>query len=410
MDMRFDTVASVMTHHARFVVAAFGALGVLGALELAACGKVAQPSGAPGVDAALSVVDAEPPPPPDAPQCFGTGNVQVCLSALPTTERVFSTAAAINTDDATMCAATTASAAGYCVIAGTDIAISSTVSATGKRPLFFVATGSITVTASGKIDVGSHRNPAQIGAGADPSSCLPGALPTGNGGAAGGSFLGMGGAGGVGANGGGGSAAAAVARLTQARGGCPGQSSLNNGVNPAAGGHGGGAVFLIAAAKIDVAGTINATGQGGSGGAGQKPTPTNSPGGAGGGGGAGGMIGLDAPMVSVEGVLLANGAGGGGGGGGGGPGLAAPDPTAPVAAKGGGGDTDQGAGNGGSGSDATSATSPGGAGRNVNAGADPNFPVPGAGGGGGGAGVILAPAGAPLGSSLSPPATKLSNM
>jgi hypothetical protein len=408
MHMRFDTVASVMTHHARFVVAAFGALG---ALELAACGNVAQPSGAPGVDAALSVVDAEPRPAPDARQCFGSGDIQVCLSALPATERVFSAAAAINTDDATMCAATTASASGYCVIAGTDIAISAAVSAIGKRPLFFVASGSITVTASGKIDVGSHRNPAQIGAGADPSSCLPGTLPTGNGGAAGGSFLGPGGAGGVGANGGGGRAAATAAtRLTQARGGCPGQNSLNNGVSPAAGGHGGGAVFLIAADKIDVAGTINAAGQGGSGGAAQKAMPTTSPGGAGGGGGAGGMIGLDAPMVSVEGVLLASGAGGGGGGGGGGPGLAAPDPTAPVASKGGGGDTDQGAGSGGAGSDAASPTSPGIPGRNVNAGVDKNFPNPGAGGGGGGAGVILAPTGAPLGSSLSPPATKLSNM
>jgi hypothetical protein len=75
----------------------------------------------------------------------------------------------------------------------------------------------------------------------------------------------------------------------------------------ALGGDGGGAIYLIAGVRIDVVGSIEASGAGG------RSCGGNSDGG--GGGGSGGLIGLDAPLVMLSdtAVVIANGGGGGAG-------------------------------------------------------------------------------------------------
>jgi hypothetical protein len=152
-------------------------------------------------------------------------------------------------------------------------------------------------------------------------------------------------------------------------------------------GHGGGAVFLIAGTKIDIQGGINAAGEGGT------PGIKNSAGG--GGGGAGGMIGFDAPMITANSLILANGGGGAEGSGtatvAGAPGN---DPTTILAAAGGVENTVQG-GDGGNGS----------AGLAGGSGAAGTSGTGGGGGGGGGAGLIKAPADATLGANVSPAPT-----
>jgi hypothetical protein len=371
-------------------------IAVLGSI---ACGKVAG-----------NAPDAPPAPPPDGAVvpgdeqvCFGRADrMLMCLLAAPQTALTIDQPIAINTDTSTMCAPATGAASAYCVITATDLTISSKLLTTGSRPLVLIASRALTVTANGVIDVGSHATSSVIGAGADPVSCLKGTPPKAPGGGAGGSFLGLGGAGGQGGlNAGvpGGVPGDAATVVSQIRGGCPGQNGTDGAGGHGTGGHGGGAVYLIADTSIDITGTILATGQGGHGGTARQDI--NNPAGSGAGGGAGGMIGLDAPSVTIGGVLLANG-GGGGGGGSVFAGNAGGDASTPNAAAGGGADSDDGGGNGGNGSPATSPTAPGMVGRAVTSDkADPN---PGGGGGGGGAGLILVPAGAKLGTT-SPPVT-----
>jgi hypothetical protein len=369
-------------------------------LGLIACGKVAGS----GPDASTRPIDSGPGGPGDELACFGDDKVLVCLAEVPKGDLDLGQATAINTDTSTMCVPTSGAASAYCVIVATTITISAKLSATGARPLVLLAARALTVTANGVIDVGSHTGGA-VGAGADPASCLPGTLPKAPGGGAGGSFHGLGGAGGAGGRQGGvagGTPGTAVAMVSQLRGGCPGQGGTDSGNGHASGGHGGGAVYLIAGTSIDVGGMILATGQGGGRGVARKDA--SSPGGSGGGGGAGGMIGLDAPSVTVGGVLLANGGGGGGGGNMFTASIAAADASTPDAAAGGGGDTDDGAGNGGKGSPATPATAPGSPGGNVTS--NTTDPLPGGGGGGGGAGFIFVPAKA-TGGTTSPAITTL---
>jgi hypothetical protein len=78
-----------------------------------------------------------------------------------------------------------------------------------------------------------------------------------------------------------------------------------------AGGAGGGALQITSAVsvKVDVTGTIISAGGGGQGGCINGSNFTMS----GGGGGSGGLIFLEAPGISIAGVLAANGGGGGGG-------------------------------------------------------------------------------------------------
>jgi hypothetical protein len=368
----------------------------LAAALLTACGSVGNPAAtdappAPTPDAPQPSADAatSDAPPADAQTCFGTGVVNVCLGAAPSQPLMFAAATAIDTSSTTMCVAALLASTGYCVISGTDVSITAALHAAGPNPLVIVASGSITVTQNGLVDVASHRSPAQLGAGADPRACVLGAAPVNSAGGAGGSFLGQGAGGASIPGGAGGVAGAAVTHVTQLRGGCPGQTGGISGPGTrAVGGHGGGAVYLIAGTKIDVAGEIDAAGEGGGGGA------AGMIGGA--GGGSGGMIGFDAPMVTASGILLASGAGGGGGSGMTGADNA-PDPGVPMASNGGPGDTDHGGSTGGGGSPPSPATAGGGAPRTAT--------TAGGGGGGGGAGLILAPPGADLGTLVSPVAT-----
>jgi hypothetical protein len=324
----------------------------------------------------------------DSQTCFGTGLLRICLASAPTQSLTISSATTIDTTDSPMCAAVT-SGGDYCVLAGTTITIDGKVRATGTRPLVLIASDSITTGT--QIDVGSHRAVTpETGAGADPSSCAPGTAPTTGGGGAGGSFTGLGGTGGngAGAASGGGVPGVVAAAITELRGGCPGQDGQSGTANDKGiRGHGGGAVFLIAGNRIAVGGGINAAGEGGT--AGAKNTS------GGGGGGAGGMIGFDAPTITITSLILANG-GGGGEGSGTGTNAGAPgtDPTAIGPAAGGGGSSATG-GDGGDGS----------AGAAAGVGAAGNSGTGGGGGGGGGAGLVKAPTTATLGTQVSPLAT-----
>jgi len=112
---------------------------------------------------------------------------------------------------------------------GEKIEVSFRFKNTGTRPLILIASDSITVTATGSIDVASHRvTPVGIGAGGEPpalcsAGTLPGSAGGTNGGGAGGSFHGRGGNGGDGGAGGaGGTAGNPTPAVTELRGGCPG--------------------------------------------------------------------------------------------------------------------------------------------------------------------------------------------
>ncbi len=341
-------------------------------------------------------IDAPPVIPPDATACFGTGIVRVCLVEPPTQPLTISDATIIDTSDNAVCAALLPGSTGgdYCVVAATTIAINNDLRATGSRPLVLLAIDSITSTGGNIIDVGSHRdgdpNTPETGAGADPASCNATTAPSNGGGGAGGTFAGAGGRGGNGngSGAGGGAPGLAVNPITELRGGCPGQTGASAvAANAGTGGHGGGAVYLIAGTKIEIAGGINAAGEGGVGGI------RNTSGG--GGGGAGGMIGFDAPLITVTSLLLANGGGGAEGSGqNNASGDVGDDSTALGAAAGGAGSANTG-GDGGAGS-AGAAAGPGSPGASA---------AGGGGGGGGGAGLIKAPATATLGGQVSPLST-----
>jgi hypothetical protein len=78
-----------------------------------------------------------------------------------------------------------------------------------------------------------------------------------------------------------------------------------------AGGGGGGALQITSATEIEVLGGVDAGGGGGENGRTAPPAGSTDWGG-GGGGGAGGAILLEAPRVSISGLVTANGGGGGG--------------------------------------------------------------------------------------------------
>lgn len=330
---------------------------------------------------------------PEPRRCFGSGLVMVCLQDPPRGE--ITTPAALNTDDAAMCAPVMTGSE-YCVVAAEKITVSTKLRAYGKKPLVLIA--SDTIQTVSLIDVGSHRAlgaQLEIGAGANSSMCLPGTPPGagGSGGGAGGSFLGRGGAGGdVDASGGGNSpGAVSAATITALRGGCPGHDGA--GMTKGVKGNGGGAVFLIAGNSIEVRGGINATGEGGRGALAGSVS-------GGGGGGSGGMIGFEAPTITIASLLLASGGGGGEGSDNATGGISGSDPTTVNPATGGGGNSE--GGNGGNGSASTSVIAPGVAGGGV---AGPT--IGGGGGGGGGTGQIRLPVHATTtGALFSPPVTR----
>jgi hypothetical protein len=362
------------------------------------------------IDAPPDAPDAPPDAPPDAQACFGGGIVQVCLATTPGEPLMIASDKTVDTSSLSNCAAVKSSNGDYCVLAGNDITITAKLRGIGSRPLVLIASGTISTTGVGLIDVGSHRlasGASEKGAGASPPSpiCQPGTPPPatggGTGGGAGGSFLGSGGNGGTGGNGGsGGMPAARVSTVTTLRGGCPGQDGQGGTGNFGLGGQGGGAVYLLAGVKIDIRGNgINAAGEGGGGG-------IAAVGGAG-GGGSGGMIAFEAPMITASALLLASGAGGGGGAGSGAgtvAGANALDPTSTSTPSGGLGFVGNmtNGGNGGDGSAMNSTQAGGGGGGNGdNVGGNHG----GGGGGGGGTGLISAPNPATLGTNLSPPRT-----
>ena len=255
------------------------------------------------IDAPLPL-DASPDVPADAAHCYGTGLVTLCLETAPSGN--FDVALGgtflVDTRQGSAICAKHDGDQSWCVIAAETMTIGGTLRGRGPNPLVLVASTSITVT--GSVDVSSD---IIGGAGSDPSAC-PGALGGGamNGGGAGGTLGGVGGRGGAGGLGGGGGTPAPLLSITTFRGGCHG----GNGANTGPGGIGGGAVFAIAGASIVVAGAIDASGNGARGGRGSATVP-----GGGGGGGSGGMIGLDAPQITVTGSVFANGGAGGEGGG-----------------------------------------------------------------------------------------------
>lgn len=380
-----------MGWHDRLVVAW---ARVVCSLGLMACGNV-EASGGP---------DAMADPP--GARCYGTSVVHVCLASAPS--QPLSLDGTIDTAAGSAHCVLLVSGGDYCVIAATEITVASLVRATGPRPLVLLATESITTSAT--IDVSSHRSDPKPGAGAQSAPCTGGTSPTigvgaapGSGGAAGGgaggSFLQPGGRGGVGGDGHstGGIAGAAIlaSTVSSLRGGCDGQSGA--GAIAAAGGHGGGAVYLIAGRSISVDGGIDASGEGG---AGAVPGPPAGSGNGygGGGGGTGGMVGFDAPAITVTGLVIAEGGGGGQGGSSEFPGNPGADPSSLAEAPGGDGGADNGgAGGFGSVGKQTATVNNGSAGVG-NAGF-----FGGGGGGGGGAGLIKATDLAHLGTSVSPP-------
>jgi len=338
-------------------------------------------------------VDAGPDAPPVSTQvCYGSGLLRICLAAAPSAPLAYDVPARIDTSKPQMCSATVSGAAGYCVVVATTIAINANVRAIGPKPLVFLASDAITSMAGTNLDVGSYHFAAgsdpDNGAGANPTTCAPGMAPTNGGGGAGGSFAGTGGNGGDGRNATntGGTAGAAVTTFAELRGGCPGQDGQGAAADRGTAGNGGGAVYFLAVNKIELAGNVLATGGGG------NPGLRNASGA--GGGGSGGMIGFDAPVITVTGTLIANGGSGAEGSGNTGSGRPGNDATTLAAAAGGSGGPPNG-GDGGDGS-ATAANGPGAVGKAGSSGG---------GGGGGGAGVIKAPAVASLGTKLSPAAT-----
>ncbi|TMQ05405.1 MAG: hypothetical protein E6J90_41855 [Deltaproteobacteria bacterium] len=281
----------------------------------------------PGLDAAADAGAADAMP--DARVCFGSGLVQVCLARAPGPPITYSGTSSLDTSRAASCTQTAPQTGGpeLCVIAATSITVGGTLTVTGTRPLVLIGADSVSVLGTLDLSSTTSTTPRRTGAGGNPGQPLcvnPAAPENDNGGAGGGAGASLGTKGGDGgtgdlnnsgtpANGSarGGVASAALGAPALLRGGCRGGNGGDADAQHrgGAGGDGGGAVYLIAGNTITVSGDVFASGAGG------DTTPNT--GGAeqgGGGGGTGGMIGLDAPTVSVSGHVVANGGGGGGGG------------------------------------------------------------------------------------------------
>jgi hypothetical protein len=192
--------------------------------------------------------------------------------------------------------------------------------ADGNRPLIIVAQN---VQIEGRVDVSGHLDGAGAG-GFDPDEG-PGAggvgavngVTSGGGGGAGFATSGAGGGlGGVSGTGGSAGAMYLDPLATVLMGGSGGGSAVSLVICTGPqrwGGAGGGGFQITAMTSIEISGSINAGGGGGTGGRRCGSTAIE----AGSGGGSGGVIYLQAPMVTVRstGVLAANGGGGGGAGG-----------------------------------------------------------------------------------------------
>lgn len=263
-------------------------------------------------------------PMPDAPVCFGTGIVAVCLQQSPSSPLVLAPASGVlNTD--TDCAEVVPQSGGpsLCVWSGTKLTVPGGVFATGSRPLVLLAVDQVMLPATGILDASSSA--AGKGAATTPLPCSAVGAGTqdegGGAGGAGGSFGTVGGKGGDGdlnnttpGHAPGGTPDATIGVPLVLRGGCSGGPG-GDGRETAGGvgGAGGGAIALISTGSIVIEGNVFASGGGGGNGA---KGPGGGSGGSGGaGGGPGGMILLDAPSIRITGRVVANGGAGGGGGG-----------------------------------------------------------------------------------------------
>lgn len=281
-------------------------ISTLAACGFSLAGSATGPTDAPPSDA---VRDA---PPNDAPTdssvdgppaaaCYGSFT-RICLVTIPTTQLDVNAVLPINTDSSTLCRATAnGTEVDACVLAATSVTVNARLEASGSRPLVLLAvTGDVSI--NGVVDVSSRRSTDARGAGSL-LTCAGGTAASAGTGGAGGSFLSPGGSGG---GGGGGAPTATVALPQPLRGGCPGGAG---GGNANSGGLGGGAVDLIALGTVTINGQVLASGAGGRGGGGAAAANPQG----GGGGGAGGTIWLDAPnaVINDSGRLAAQGGGGG---------------------------------------------------------------------------------------------------
>jgi hypothetical protein len=276
-------------------------------------------------------IDARIPDGAPGSYCVGTG-LNICLPTTPTGDITLPMANPLDTGMNNNCTNIVMQTNGpeLCVVAGTNITVTADMTATGMRPLVLIATNQITLNFT--IDV-SSTSAGATGAGFNSSLCIaagPGAND--NSGASGGAGGGFGTAGADGGDGDGNNAKGGkggkVTAPTPVHGGCPGGKGGDGdaGHHGGAGGNGGGALVLIAGTSINSGASLYASGAGGVKGTGNN-VGADSPCGGGGGGGSGGLIALDAPMVTIGGVLAANGAGGGGGGGDNGTGTSGGDGT-----------------------------------------------------------------------------------
>jgi hypothetical protein len=254
------------------------------------------------------IVDAAPPDTVDAVavECLGVGLVMLC-STIPDEEIVLRDM--LDTRSDARCG-DYGSSAGFddaCVVAATSIAVPFPLRVVGDRPLILFADA---IAIGAPIDASSKRSAAAgPGARTDCTSPQGSANAMFGGGGPGGSHQFTGGPGGGAGvtNPTPGTPPPAALPLAKFDGGCAGGGGGGNAsVTP--GGAGGGAFYALArvSISIDPGGGINVSGAGGDGGATRH---------GGGGGGAGGMIGLDAPTITIAGNLVAKGGGGGGGGG-----------------------------------------------------------------------------------------------
>lgn len=185
-----------------------------------------------------------------------------------------------------------------------------TLDINGTRPLVIAVAG--TATIAGDIDVDAFLTTPGPGGYIGITDPYCAAAAVGDSGSAGtpaegGGGGGMGGDGGNGGNIGNGPGLA-IAIPASVRGGCSGGlGGAGTGATQGSRGAGGGAIQITASTAITVTADASIGAGGGGGGGGRLAY------GGGGGGGAGGFIGLDAPTVTVAGVLAANGGGGGGG-------------------------------------------------------------------------------------------------
>jgi hypothetical protein len=302
----------------------------------------------------------------------GTSIVQICIPDTAIVPPSFPLDGDFNSTDPASCNQTpTIEGVEVCVLWAETITIGQG-GVIGSRPVVLVATDTLTISTGGLLNASSSSDGTRVGAGATLNDCAgsAGSGDIGGGGGSGGAggwFEGDAGNGGQGGNSQAGGTVVGPTPLAF-RPGCRGGTGRGD---PGNGGRAGGAVFLIAGARIVISAgsVINASGGGGQAAAMQS---------GGAGGGSGGFVGLDAPVIIVDGVIFALGGGGSPGGGinnAGGSGKSALGPQT-VAAATAGVNNCQGTGGAGGGRDA--AGSPGGTGTNECGG----------GGGGGSVGVI----------------------